>query len=47
MTLDPGPADQLRAAPATVAAIPVTTFGADGLIAEILAGWGLAAGDPR
>jgi hypothetical protein len=30
MTLDPGTADQLRAALATVAAIPVTPFGADG-----------------
>jgi hypothetical protein len=39
MTLDPGTADQLRAALATVAAIPVTPFGAGGV--------GLTAGDPR
>jgi 4-hydroxy-tetrahydrodipicolinate synthase len=32
MTLDPGTADQLRAALATVAAIPVTPFGADGQV---------------
>jgi 4-hydroxy-tetrahydrodipicolinate synthase len=32
MTLDPGTADQLRAALATVAAIPVTPFGPDGQV---------------